>query len=720
MKIFAPLDFLVNFYQPWDPYHNTPIKNTDLSDVIAQIIPWKLFTIESLKQGRLPWWNPFNLAGTPHLANFQTAVFNPFNLIFLFLKDFLSAWNIFILLQPLLALIFMFLFLRKQKLTSLASIFGALTFALSGFMIAWLEWGTIGYALLYLPLILYALSTKKFKWVAALAAALSIFSGHLQISIYIFLFSSAYIIFYQKKFKNLIYLAVGLCLGLIQLIPTWQMFSLSLRATYPTWDWYQAFQFPWSKLATFIAPDFFGSQVTRNYWGQSSYIETAGYIGLIPFFFALLSLLAKFKSKLRQRLRLFLGVIVLLAFLAMLPTFLSKFIWQLNIPVISSSAPSRLLSLTTFSLAILSALGFDYFIKQKPKLKKLIKPLLIIFIPLVIGWALTFINQSDPNWLVTRRNLILPTALFISLAFILSLLPRTPNLVRKTLLLALLALTSFDLLRFAYKYLPISPSEYFYPQTYLSQWFKENTDQNRVIGSFDSQMNLPFKFYKAEGYEPLALARTEQLLSSAETGQPSITDRAKGQLEHHQTHTQKILDLFSIEYLIEGNPPSAYQWDFQLWDFPEKFELIYQSGAHQVSQNLESLPQAYLVYDYQVAESPSQVLEILFNENFDHQQSVVLEQDPQFAHTRYVQIRHPGLDLGSSATKFISYEPEKIILQTSSPTPAILVLTDTYYPGWQAFIDQQPVEIYRANYNFRAVVIPAGDHQIEFKYHFSL
>jgi len=225
-------------------------------------------------------------------------------------------------------------------------------------------------------------------------------------------------------------------------------------------------------------------------------------------------------------------------------------------------------------------------------------------------------------------------------------------------------------------------------------------------------MNLPFKFYKVEGYEPLALARTEQLLSSAETGQPSIANRTKGQLEHHQTHTQKILDLFSVEYLIEGNPPSAYQWDFQLWDFPEKFELIYQSGAHQVSQNLATLPQAYLVYDYQVAESPFQVLKILFNENFNHHQSVVLEQDLEFSIPSEVE--------GPSGVEFISYQPEKIILQTSSPTSAILVLTDTYYPGWQAFIDQQSVEIYRANYNFRAVVVPAGDHQIEFKYQFTL
>ena len=108
-KVPAPLDFLVNFYAPWDAYYDGPIKNSALSDVDSQIIPWKIFNAEELKNGRIPLWNPYNLAGTPHLGNWQSGVLYPTTLLFLFLP-ITVAWSLHILSQPLLAGIFMILF----------------------------------------------------------------------------------------------------------------------------------------------------------------------------------------------------------------------------------------------------------------------------------------------------------------------------------------------------------------------------------------------------------------------------------------------------------------------------------------------------------------------------------------------------------------------------------------------------------------------------------
>ena len=48
--------------------------------------------------------------------------------------------------------------------------------------------------------------------------------------------------------------------------------------------------------------------------------------------------------------------------------------------------------------------------------------------------------------------------------------------------------------------------------------------------------------------------------------------------------------------------------------------------------------------------------------------------------------------------------------------PGYLVLTDTYYPGWQATVDGEPTEILPANHAFRAVELSAGDHTIIFEY----
>ena len=60
--------------------------------------------------------------------------------------------------------------------------------------------------------------------------------------------------------------------------------------------------------------------------------------------------------------------------------------------------------------------------------------------------------------------------------------------------------------------------------------------------------------------------------------------------------------------------------------------------------------------------------------------------------------------------------PEKIVLEVNSESDGMLVLLDTFYPGWKAFVDGQEEKIYRANYLFRAVPIKAGNHTVEFVY----
>src|SRR5690349_9387526 len=49
-------------------------------DIISEIYPWRYFSMQSLKSGEIPFWNPHNFSGNPQMANFQTAVFYPFNI----------------------------------------------------------------------------------------------------------------------------------------------------------------------------------------------------------------------------------------------------------------------------------------------------------------------------------------------------------------------------------------------------------------------------------------------------------------------------------------------------------------------------------------------------------------------------------------------------------------------------------------------------------------
>src|ERR1035437_4120220 len=111
-----PSDTIVGLYYPFrDSYLKTnpnglPYKNFLITDSVRQQYPWKNLVITAEKNFNLPLWNPYNFAGIPLLANFQSGAFYPFNIIF-FILPFSISWSLLILLQPLLAGIFLYFYL---------------------------------------------------------------------------------------------------------------------------------------------------------------------------------------------------------------------------------------------------------------------------------------------------------------------------------------------------------------------------------------------------------------------------------------------------------------------------------------------------------------------------------------------------------------------------------------------------------------------------------
>ncbi|HHN94169.1 MAG TPA: hypothetical protein ENK17_05320 [Anaerolineae bacterium] len=81
--------------------------------------------------------------------------------------------------------------------------------------------------------------------------------------------------------------------------------------------------------------------------------------------------------------------------------------------------------------------------------------------------------------------------------------------------------------------------------------------------------------------------------------------------------------------------------------------------------------------------------------------------------------RHMGLPLhGPHATRaaVVRYTPEEVVVAVEAAAPGYLVLTDGWYPGWQATVDGVPAEVLRADLYFRAVAVEAGHHRVRFTY----
>src|SRR5579872_1871094 len=299
-------DYQVTFFPPWSQYRQfaMPVKNSAMPDVIDQLYPWKKLVITDWKSGQIPLWNPYNFAGTPLLANYQSAPLTPLNILF-FLMPFSSAWGLFILLQPLLAGVGMYFFGRRISLSQLESTFSAVSFMFCGFLVSWMGYGALGYAIGILPFILYGLEsfllTKKIRYlfVVSVALAFSFLSGHFQMSLYTALVAFLYFLFRFLPARNVksillgvLALLVGVLLAAPQIFPSIAFYGQSLRST--------LFQLPevipWQYLFTSVAPDFFGNPTTRNDW-FGHYAEWNSYIGLLPLIFAFFSLTAVKKNK---------------------------------------------------------------------------------------------------------------------------------------------------------------------------------------------------------------------------------------------------------------------------------------------------------------------------------------------------------------------------------------------------------------------------------------
>src|SRR3989344_187482 len=178
-----PSDTIIGLYHPFRDFYEKnypngiPFKNFLITDPVRQQYPWRDLAISLEKKTELPLWNPYNFAGTPLLANFQSAAFYPLNILF-FIFSLPVAWGFLILLEPLLASIFFYLYLENIKLNKMSIFFGAVAFGFSGFSMAWLEWGTVMHTALWLPLLLLSIdkitkSKKYFLWTIVFIFSLS-------------------------------------------------------------------------------------------------------------------------------------------------------------------------------------------------------------------------------------------------------------------------------------------------------------------------------------------------------------------------------------------------------------------------------------------------------------------------------------------------------------------------------------------------------------------
>ena len=715
-----PSDYLVSFFPPWSAAYGMPVKNNAMPDVITQIYPWKTTTMDSWAQGQIPLWNPYSFSGVPHAANYQTAVFSPFNILF-FLFDRVDAWSILVLLQPLLAGWFMYIFLQSLRRSQAASLVGSISYMFCGFLVTWMAYGTLGYAALFLPFILFAIHrslTVPAWWsfpLVSIGVALSFASGHFQISVYVLLASLFYAIWHARahKIKQFFlvcfFIILGLLLAAPQLFISFDAYRESMRSA----SFIQGEIIPWNYLITLFSPDFFGNPVTRNDW-FGHYAEWAGFFGVAPLLLALFALMRKNAATVW-----FFACLSLAAFLFALPTPLNDALFRMRIPVLSTSAASRIIVLSSFGLAVLSVFGLDALRRdwEKRQMRAFFAFAAAVMAAMVLLWTALYGMHllPDDKLVIARRNTILPSliAVLVLAGGVLGFIKN--KRIGLAILAGLVMLTSFDLLRFAAKWMPYSLRGYMYPQMGVLSYLQENAKDARVFGNFGGEI-MPFGIQGIEGYDALYPVRYGRFIKAADDGKLKSPERSVVLLGKGAPHAQRVLDLLGVKYVVHRLSDGRNVWAYPHWEYPQ-YLSVYKDDHYEVFENTRVLPRFFLASAYLIPDSDDETIATLFDENFDASNTVLLEKPAV-----------PEPQAGEGAVSILTYTPNELVftvnfkasetisLEVKTPVPKLFFISDTFDPGWKATIDGSPAEIYRANYDFRAIPVPQGEHILRMYY----
>jgi hypothetical protein len=232
------------------------------------------------------------------------------------------------------------------------------------------------------------------------------------------------------------------------------------------------------------------------------------------------------------------------------------------------------------------------------------------------------------------------------------------------------------------------------------------------------------------GSAPLPVGRYQDYLTTI--------DRRSAQFTYQDILRVRspLLDLAAVRYLVfarAGLDTKPLDADSVLVFPPDRppendpdLPVVYGDDAVVVFENRDALPRARVVHHVVPADDRSAATRQLAQWNAGVEptagagtgprDAVIVEPDERGR--RPLPFPPPPAAPSDAESVLIepSRDPDRLVLDARLASDGFVVVADTYYPGWRAWVDGEPTEIFPANLMFRAVRVPAGAHTIEFRY----
>ena len=718
-----------------------------MNDTVYQDYTRKSLMFASVRAGELPLWNPWWLGGLPLAAEQNAGVFYPLNAIYYLVDPRYSfGWVGFVLL--LCAGVSTYLFVRSYGVSVWGARIAALAYSLSPLLIVDLgfEGRLSPYA--FVPAMLFLLRRwsehEKLSYAIGCGVLLAtqFLGDDFQMVWYLLLVLAIYLVslgfgdFRSGKFKLREHIVlwgavfgIGFAGGAIQILPSLETFPSVARSTPEGgYGWV-----PPSSLATLVLPRYYGygpqefqseGMLEKRFLGTLT-TRSAGtmmYVGLVPL---LLAMVAASNARARRKVRgLIIAALAILAFLVSLPLYAS---FLSEIPILGGMYHyGRLRFVVVLVLCTLAGIGLDLLIeKEKPTIHRA-KVIGVSLGTVVVLGALVLLaavalfsalNKSAVHLLGVEPFLNSPIhffwALVLLLGAIMLIVLFDKGRIGVTALGCLLVLwTGGDLVSLSVSSIPFTAPSELYPATESIRFLQSHTEpaRNRVMTlEMDGKRTmvrgllLPYGIVDTRGIGMMLSERWWSLLAFAEFGMDGINHTNKLSPTAHtlrgNNYRSPVYDALAVEYFIA--PPGADVND-------PKLSQVY-TGDIDIYHNSRAMPRAYVVHKVYVREGRDNVFAEMARPDFDFHKEIVVE-------GYHGTIGEGQVAVPATEAQILEYTSNRVKVKVKTDVAGFLVLTDTYYPGWQADIDGQPAQVYPANYALRAVPVPAGEHIVTFEY----
>ena len=306
------------------------------------------------------------------------------------------------------------------------------------------------------------------------------------------------------------------------------------------------------------------------------------------------------------------------------------------------------------------------------------------------------------------RNIAI-SVLLTGFTLVLLFIAQKTKVIRFSLPVLLILVTVGSAWYFSNKSYYFGERQFVYPPNPITTELENIAGLDRIgFANDDSRIrsasNVIYGLYSPEGLNPVFALRYGQLIASAANGGqltnqiPRISVIVDLERAHADPSTaprlNKLMSLLDMKYIVERKESGWYKQVF-----PDQIP-VWENTNFRIWENPDTLPRAFVATDINTITDPQKILDAIYSVNL---QNTAIVDEP-------ISLSQPTNT--NTSVSITSYNMNNLTMTVHSSTSGLLVLTDTYAPGWHAMVDGKEVPILRTDFTFRGVPISAGNHHV--------